>query len=52
MVVLTASKGGTMVVMEKEDYIRKAESFLAQPAYRTIGRDPTSKNKSKIDHHT
>ena len=47
-VVLTANKGVAKVVMDKEDYIQKAESLLAQPAYRTIDRDPTSKIKAKL----
>ena len=47
-VVLTADKGVSMVVMDKEDYIKNAESLLVQPAYRTIDRDPTSKIKSKL----
>ena len=34
-VVLTADKGVAMVVMDKEDYIQRAESLLAQPVYRT-----------------
>ena len=42
-VVLTANKGVAMVVTDKEDYIKKLESLLVQPAYRTIDRDPTSK---------
>ena len=46
--VLTADKGVAMVVTDKEDYIQKAESLLAQPAYRTIDRDPISKLKAKI----
>ena len=33
-----------MVVMDKEDYIQKAESLIVQPAYRTIDRRP---NKQK-----
>ena len=37
-----------MVVIDKEDYIQKAENLLAQPAYRTIDRDPTSKLKAKL----
>ena len=37
-----------MVVTEKEDYIQKAEYLLAQLAYRTIDRDPTSKLKAKL----
>ena len=46
-VVLTGDKGVAMVVMDKEDYIKKAESLLAQPAYRTIDRDLCKPNKSK-----
>ena len=37
-----------MVVMDKEDYIEKAESLLVQPAHRTIDRDPTSQMKAKL----
>ena len=47
-VVLTADNGVAMVVMDKEDYIQKAESLLTQPAYKTIDRDPTSKIKAKL----
>ena len=32
-VVLTADEGVVMVVMDKEDYIQKAESSLTQPVY-------------------
>ena len=32
-----------MVVMDKQEYISKAEELLAQPAYRTIPRDLTNK---------
>ena len=46
--MLTADKGVAMVVMDKEEYIQKAESLLTQPAYRTIDRDPTSKIKAKL----
>ena len=37
-----------MVVMDKKDYIDKATNLLAQPAYRTISRDPTNKLKAKL----
>ena len=37
-----------MVVMDKKDYIRKAEELLAQLAFRTIDRYPTSKIKAKL----
>ena len=47
-VVCTADKGVAMVVMDKEDYIKKAESLLAQPAYRAIDREPTNQIKAKL----
>ena len=46
--MFTADKGVAMVVMDKGDYIKKADSLLAQLAYRTINRDPTSKIKAKL----
>ena len=48
-VVLTADKGVAIVVMDKEDYIQKAESLFTQLAYNPTDRDPTSKIKAK--HH-
>ena len=36
-----------MVVMDKEDYINKAQALLAQPAYRVIPRDPTNRIKAQ-----
>ena len=41
-VLLTADKGVALVVMDKQDYISKAEALLATPAYKTIPRDPTN----------
>ena len=46
--ILTADKGVAMVAMCRKDYIEKANSLLAQPAYRTIDRDPTNKLKVKL----
>ena len=46
--VLTVDRGVTMVVLDKEDYIQKAENLLAQLAYRTIESDPTNKLKAKL----
>ena len=37
-----------MVVMDRQDYIKKAEELLTQPAYRTIPRDPTNKIKAQL----
>ena len=47
-VVLIADKGVAMVVMDKQDYINKAEELLAQLAYRTIPKDPTNKIKAQL----
>ena len=46
--VLTADKRVAMVVMDKEDYIHKAEELLAQPAYRKLDRIPTNRIKAKV----
>ena len=37
-----------MVVMDKEDYISKAQELLASPAYKTLTRDPTNKIKAQL----
>ena len=46
--ILTADKGVAMVVLDKDNYIEKAENLLAQPDYRTIDRNPTNKLKAKL----
>ena len=47
-VVLIADKGVAMVVMDKQEYIQKAEELLAQLAYRTILKDTTNKIKAQL----
>ena len=47
-VILTADKGVAMVVMDREEYVTKAQELLAQLAYRLIPRDPTNKNKAHL----
>ena len=42
-VILNVDKGVAMVVLDKKDCVEKAQELLVQPAYRTIGRDPTNK---------
>ena len=37
-----------MVVMDKEEYVSKAQELLAQPAYRSIPSDPTKKIKAQL----
>ena len=37
-----------MVVLDKKEYLEKAEALLAQPVYRTIDRDPTNKLKARL----
>ena len=46
--VLTADKGVAMVIIDRQDYVNKFNKLLAQPAYRPIPRDPTSKIKTKL----
>ena len=47
-IILTADKGVSMVVMDKEDYFRKAEELLRQPTCKSIPTDPTNKYKNKL----
>ena len=37
-----------MVVMDRKEYINKANNHLAQPAFRPIPKDPTIKIKAKL----
>ena len=46
--ILTADKGVSIVVIDKEKYISKTEELLRQPTYKTIPTDPTNKYKNKL----
>ena len=46
--VLTADKGVALVVMNTEDYRKKAEELLNQNTYRAITSDPTMRLKNKL----
>ena len=47
-VILTADKGVCLVVMVKEEYIKKAEELLNQDTYKIIPSDPTNRQKNKL----
>ena len=47
-IVLTVDKGEAMVVLDKKEYLEKAEALLAQLAYRTIDKEPTNKLKARL----
>ena len=46
--VLTLDKGVALVVMDTEDYKKKAEELLSQNTYRAITSDPTMRLKNKM----
>ena len=46
--ILTADKGVSLVVMNTEDYIKKAEDLLNQPTCKSIPTDPTTRSKNKL----
>ena len=46
--VLTADKGVSMVVMDREEYTQKSEELLHQPNYKIRQADPTNKYKNKL----
>ena len=37
-----------MVIMDRQDYINKANNLLSQNTYKTIQRDPTNTIKNKL----
>ena len=47
-IVLTADKGVAMVIMDRQDYINKANNLLNQPIYRAIPWNPTNTIKNKL----
>ena len=46
--VLTVDKGVALVVMNQEDYDKKAEELLSQTTYSKINNDPTTKYKNRL----
>ena len=46
--ILTADKGVSIVVLDREEYIKKADELLSQPSYKKISTDPTNRYKSKL----
>ena len=45
-IILTTDKGVALVVLNKEDYVEKAEHLLNQKTYKKIKEDPTSRQKA------
>ena len=46
--VLTADEGVALVVLNTEDYLKKAEDLLKQNTYRALTSDPTMRLKTKM----
>ena len=46
--VLTADKGVAMVIMDRQDYMNKANHLLNQSTYKSITKDPTNSIKNKL----
>ena len=49
-VIITADKGVAMAVMDKEEYVTKAQELLAQPAYRLIHQGFHKQNQGTVNH--
>ena len=45
---MTADKGVALFVIDKDDYIKKAEDLLKENTYKKIAEDPTPKQKNKL----
>ena len=46
--ILTADKGISIMVIDREEYIKKADELLSQASYKNISTDPTNKYKNKL----
>ena len=46
--ILTADKGVALVVIDKAEYLEKAEELLKKDTYKKIQEDPTTKHKNKL----
>ena len=46
--VLLVDKGVALVVLDQEDYDKKAEELLSQTTYNKINSDPTTKYKNRL----
>ena len=44
--ILTADKGVALVVLNKKDYIKKAEDLLNQQTCKKIPKDPTTRQRT------
>ena len=47
-IILKVDNRVAMVVLDKKEYLEKAETLLAQLAYRTIDKYPTNKLKARL----
>ena len=47
-IVLTADKGVAMVIMDRQDYINKANNLFSQNTYRSTPQDPTNTIRNKL----
>ena len=47
-VILTADKGVAMVVMDREEYVTRAQELLSQLANKLSSRHPTNKIKAQL----
>ena len=46
--ILNADKGVSIVVLDREEYIKKADELLSQSSYKKISTDQTNWYKSKL----
>ena len=47
-IILTAYRGVVTIIMDRQDYINKANTLLKQNTYRVIPQDPTNTIKNKL----
>ena len=46
--ILTANKGVALAVIDKQEYVKKAEDLLQESSYKKIAYDPTANKKPSL----
>ena len=47
--ILQADKGNATVLLDTDDYVKKAMDLLSHPPFRKLKRDPTTRNEKRVN---
>ena len=49
IIILPADKGNATVILDKDEYERKARDLLSHPPFRKVDKDPTKRNEYRVN---